>query len=569
MSKTLTELTTQIEELEKRIRAISSAQTSLSQILAIRDCIDQIKIYLEDLNTTLSNIEDSASDSELNELKARVSICEEDISAIQTDLATTQDDLSALRSDLNSTNTTVGEHTTTITNLQTTQTNLQTTQSSQASTINNINSRLTTAENNISTLTGGVDVSEIDGRISDLENGDTNPPTCCHKHYNLFNATTDIFYMRNQVYSCSKNQEIYQYFKLRYGSNSTGTLTITVLEDDIETGEIYNVNLQTNPNEFTFFRQFVSTKASRNIQLKLTSDLTISYKSLDFWLFGNNVAIYDNNRDLKVFCYDNNIYVTRYKNNNIYYGKFSNGDDIDLNNLPNTCLLDEQKYANYILFAPYTSYNTSSQQLTKYIENTFHFENAYDNRYYCLQLNDDNTFSSLTSSANITHSSEYLLSNYQYNFVIEIINSLPKISIIDSKGTYNYSDLANKMPNDWLYAVGDIDNFRTSSKAYRTLGNVTCVAKYSDGYFYYITSRTTPQYVKLCKGGNGATAYLQSDGSVNVYINFDTYVKKFNILNKTVTFIETIENCTCVYEVLDTHIIKRDISNNWTIESLS
>lgn len=630
--KTIQELTTTIEELEKRIKAISSGQSTLTQLIAIRDYLNDVQAYLNELNTTfdehintctdysddISTIKEQISNinstlegmdnvnnqqvteitEQLNEVTDKINnflgesttslaSIETDITTLQTDLATTQDDLETTQNDISSINALLGEHTTTLTNLQTAQTNLSTTQSNQASSINTntnnistnsskisaLTSRITTAENNISALTGGVDVGEIDERISLLESGENISQSCCHKQYNYHNShsTNNTLYTRIELYSCTKDKMIYQNFKLTYTSTKEGTLTIEVMKNLSLTGEKYTIDLSVNPYECTFFRQFIATSQSDTIQFKISATTDISFKTLDFWLFGTNVTIYENNNDLKVVCFDNNIYITRYVNNQLKFGKFSSANDIDLNNLPYSINMSSDSYGiNYGIFAPYVRYGSDNLQTNTYSADFLYYENNQNNNLY-LKVYDAETgsFSNFNYFSNVSHSGEYVLANYEYNFVIEILNSTPKINTLNSyNGSYGYLNMSTDMPNEWLYVNGDIDNFLSPTMSYRTLGNVTSTAKYSDGYFYYINSRIFPKYIKLCKGGNSATAYKQSDGSTNVYVNFNTYTLKYNIVNTTATFVEKIENCNYVYEVLNTHLIKKEVSNVWTIENL-
>lgn len=183
MKKDLTKLTQDLEELEKRIKAISTSYTTLAQIIAVRDSLDQLKTCFNELTTAIKEDDDDASLEQLNALSARVIVCETDILALQTDLSSTQEDLTNLQTDLSSTNTIVGEHSTTITNLQATQTSLQSAQTNMQTTISNqtntlsthttditsLKSRMTTAEANIGALTNGIDVGTLEDRITALE----------------------------------------------------------------------------------------------------------------------------------------------------------------------------------------------------------------------------------------------------------------------------------------------------------------------------------------------------------------------------------------------------------------
>lgn len=438
MSKTIEQLTTQIEELEKRIKIISSSQSSLSQIMAIRDCIDQIKTYLEDLNTTLDNIESSASDAELEALKARVSICEEDISALQTDLATTQDDISTLQSDLNTTNQTVGEHTTTITNLQTTQTNLQTTQSSQASTISSIDNRLTTCENNVNALTGGVDISQYETRLKNLEPVNNLFQSYVHKHYDFRDAMPDdfIFYTREYFYTCKPNVSIFQEFKLSYEFTGTGTMTVEMYENNTFTGETYTIDLEKNPNTYTIIREFCPTARANNIMLKCTTLSTITYKSLDITMHGQELFVFEGNQDLKVTCFNNNVYITRYYDDHIKYGKFAPTDTIDIDNLSNSRPYnDAHGYHNYIMFAPFPKceypYTAYSELNDDYL-----FKISHKNYLVGCPASQDLTDKAIDrSNTSHSYSNDFLPALYAYSFMPTITNSIILYKTLNKNGS--------------------------------------------------------------------------------------------------------------------------------------
>lgn len=183
MKKDLTKLTQDMEELEKRIKAISTSYTTLAQIIAVRDSLDQLKTCFNELTTAIKEDDDDASLEQLNALANRVLVAETDITTLQTDLSSTQEDLTTLQTDLSSTNSIVGEHSTTLTNLQATQTSLQSAQTNMQTTISNqtntlsthttditsLKSRMTTAEANIGALTNGIDVGTLEDRITALE----------------------------------------------------------------------------------------------------------------------------------------------------------------------------------------------------------------------------------------------------------------------------------------------------------------------------------------------------------------------------------------------------------------
>lgn len=618
--RTIEQLNTLLEELEKRIKNISTAQNTITQLQAILTCMSDVQDYLKELNHAFDSHVQECDDytqeinnlqnqidlitkqlndlnyddetiaqikADLSELQARLSnfignshataeTLENDLSELQTELALTQEDLSSLQADISSANQTIGEHTTTITNLQTTQTNLQTTQSNQASTISSIDNRLTTCENNVSTLTGGVDVGEIDNRISILESNLGAP--CAHEEYKFSEATpyNYTFFTREYFYSCAKQTPVYQVLKIKYSNVSATTLTIKIYEEMVETGESYTVDLTKNPNEYQIVKQFVASKCANNIMLCFVADNAITYTTFDMWILGNNITLYNYNQDLKVACFENNIYLTRLYDDCVKYGKFSATDTIDIDNLPNQLPYhdDEGRCFKYYYFSPFLDTNSYALKYNKIIDNCFFRENAYNLITGLLRFKDDGSLFIFNTTLNSMAGGEVVSTHYRYALNFHIRNSKPQATSLNYGGHTELFKNTNIISGEWLYVAGLQNNHNTFDAGGELHENLQAVALNEDGCFYFFNKREITQAIKICKGGNFATAYKQQDGSINVYVSNGLSTSKYiltlvdeNLKTYSCVFEQTFDDCLAYYETINNNVLKKTKSG-WVLQTL-
>ena len=619
--RTIEQLNTLLEELEKRIRSISTAQKTLNQINEILAYIQDVQDYLQQLQTTFDShvqecddysndianlqtqidtinqtINNLNTDNEttnqlktsLSELQTKVDefignssttaeTLQNDISALQTDLGSCQDDITDIESEISAINSSIGEHTTTITNLQTTQTNLQTTQSSQASTINNINSRLTTCENNVSTLTGGVDLAEYENRLSSLEPVNNLFQSYVHKHYDFHNASPKNFtlYTREYTYTCKPNAFVYQEFRIAYNFEGEGMMTVELFENNEATGEIYTIDLAQNPSQCVLHRTFCSATRSHNIMLKCVATSAITYKTVDITMHGQEIFIFEDNQDLKVACFNNNIYITRYYDDHIKYGKFASTDTIDIDNLPNSRPYnDVHGYHNYIMFAPFPRCDHPYTAYTK-INDEFMLKVTHKNHFIACPASQELTNASADRTNELhSYSNDFLPALYAYSYMPTITNSIVVYKTLDINGlTYDQNYVKIDGVTEWLYCNAVKCNYQTSEDEPFLPKNMATVALADDGNFYLLFGRQTysPYYYKVCKGGIYATGYIQQDETINAYISFGNYVEHYQILKnsngkyKICNFIKKIEDCLCVYELFNGNLLKKTKSG-WILD---
>jgi hypothetical protein len=68
-----------------------------------------------------------------------------------------------------------------------------------------------------------------------------------------------------------------------------------------------------------------------------------------------------------------------------------------------------------------------------------------------------------------------------------------------------------------------VNNNLTLESNYVLDSGLMAVALNEDGYFYLLPQKSLSYVVKIARG-KSATAYLQTDGSINVYIKKDKYI---------------------------------------------
>lgn len=626
MKDELKKLQKEFEELEKHLSTVTSANFTFSELSAMRIYLENVQKYILSLTNAFSQHQISCQEystqinglqEQINQINAKLEegtainldeinlqietltlnlddviaqLCairggsdnsifnlDNEISDLQTEIGYITDQIEAINTEISTQNTHIGDLQSQVNNLSSTQNTLTTAQSSLSSRVSGIDNRLTTAEANISTLTGGVDVAYLDERITNLEN--TNGPTCAHETYSFHNATPTNYtlYTREYYFSCSKEEMLYQKMKLTYTSQGTGTLTITFFEEQVELPEQITVDLAKHPYEYEFSRQFLPTKKANNIMVKAVSTTEITYETFDLWLFGKNVVLYNYDQDLKVECFNGCAYLTRYYENDFKYGKFSDLTQIDLNNLPNSRVYhDANGYARYIKFMPHLRSTYPYETYSRFNDESIYFEELGNNHYISSLASQ-----SLDSTTKIFHNDvsvsggELNCSWCTYDTAFHIRNSLPRVNNPHIKGSnYDYESLPTYKTGEWFFVTPVVDNFKTMDTGPLKMSLANSIALHEDGYFYFIMQiKPVKQVLKLCKGGNYATAYQLNDETINVYISYNTYVKKI-ILLKTGTYKyeisseEIIDGCSCVYELLNTHLIKKT-SNGWVIEQIT
>jgi len=111
-----------------------------------------------------------------------------------------------------------------------------------------------------------------------------------------------------------------------------------------------------------------------------------------------------------------------------------------------------------------------------------------------------------------------------------------------------------RMPESITYASPVINNYLTFENSKDYISSINVIVRGVSGYFYILNNYNENTIKYKIQKGEYASAYLQQDGTINVYIvqNTTTYKYNFSIDTTNKTYIqnsyEVISNCEYVYE---------------------
>lgn len=615
---TISKLQAELEELEKRLKAISNAQSTLSHLIAIRDYFDKVQEYLEiikdeyssssssctecnekiadlqeqinTINNTITNLPSGGGDVDLGEIElsiqnltneienikngsdANLMSLSTDISTLQTEIGYIQDQIDERTTEISAINTQIGDMQNTITNLSSTQNSMTSAHTSMNNSINSLGTRLSTAEANISTLTGGVDVSAIEERLNQLET-DVHTVPFLFKDFNYgFTPKDFILHSREYSYSVEKGSYVKQLFTLHYTSSGVGTLSVQLLLDKEEVKTV-EVDLTKNPNCYTLEHNFVAKEHTQNMKIIVTGTSTYTFNGISLEIFGKKIRFFPYDEEIKVYCFNNKIYLTRYQDGVVKYGKFAHDDEIDLENLPETMELCDDDSDGYT-FVAYGPLNYPTK-----------FPNGLYEVIYKIGIDNKTRLDVITKTDNLGLSLIGTTKNcgslmlgghkqtpYAYSARYGVAT---RCALQESISNFDYANIAEA--GDWIACEPIHRNFMREDEVegehtYSQLPTkqISAIALGENGYYYYLNHDTVQKYVKIAKGLS-CFAFAKTFYTANVYIFDGKNIQKYfvNITQQTCTFIETITDCDCVYETYNDKIIKHTISTNtWSIETL-
>lgn len=551
--------TTQIQDLQEQINSINSAlENQPSQDVDLSEVTTQIQALNLNLQSCQQQIETLSQDTTIN-----LSLISNDISTIQTELSIINETLSAHNSEIEQINTSIGSINTNISNLTTAQNNLTTSQNNLSSTVTDINNRLSGVENNIDAITGGVDLSELDSRVEMLE---TNPITTnivmANKYPMYLNLKQNTpSYSLNYYYKSDNSDFIYQKFIIKYNSLQEGTLTINLLQNNINVGT-YEINLNTNPSTYEINYSHFPTNNYQTFQFIFNSTTEVKFEELEAIFWGNNIEFFETDKNLKAICFDNKIYILKYENNKVLEACFDVDDELDL---LSSDFIQPQNVENLDI-ARCVTYGPIMRSLSGVIncvKNCYVIENSLNNKM---------GLTTITPSTNSIDYSEIDISNISRIYMCDtfssgistyIENGMPIICFGSNSGTSKLTigNLTNFKSGNWYFATPVRENnYINLQSPLRKRDDMIILAYNEDGYLYAINGRQAKSVTRIGKGGKFATGFYQTDGTINVYINkgFNTY--KYNLsLNSNnsfiSTYIEKIENCDCYYELINQNAI--------------
>lgn len=624
---TIESLQAEIEELEKRIKAISNAQTLHQGLDSLLNYFQSIKEYLEDVQelltdanadhtdittaiTTLSStvsslagritaLENAETEVDLTQIESAISNLntlitnlkdgsnatiadlEDDISDLQTDLGNLEDRVETNEDDISDINTDLGTMQTSINNLTTAQNSLTSTQSNLTSTVSGINSRLTAVETNVNSLTGGVDLSAFQAKLDELDNA-------CTWKQNYFKHIFDIncspqnnyLYFNELKFSANMDTPITIKIKLKYSSTaSAGFATFMATANNYSSLINQQIDFSTNQTILEVTKTYILNNRFHEIKFTLNSYSNITVSTLEVEVFGSGVMQYGVNRDVEAMCCNDKILVLKRGADNIMYKIYDRSaiNTISFSNFTNQLNnydSSEQKYYLKYDITPYgfTQNNTMQELMFGLIKtapnlvSTIEPLDAYTG---------SNSFFNKTTFNNVSFS--FKLAGTMYSepklFCVDASATDSKMSFSqfsspNGKSAFAVSNLSFK--KYWFWCKPIENNYITvGSGVISSNSQLKILGLYKDGYVYFINGITS-NAIKLAKGFF-ATGYMQENGSINVYVSdyFKTtkITLSYNSSNNKYEIISStlIDEYNVVYELYDNKAIGQKLIGTWQV----
>lgn len=559
MNSTIENFTQKLEELKKRLKAISTSQNVLSKLNALQDYFSQIQDYLNAINTSFSehitesedystsintlqtqleeiqqqiqnlpNLNDfnlpqmqadiatlqndlstlkGTSNSSISNLEAQIATIQADISTITAQISTLQSNISKNSSDISTLKSTTQNHSTTLTNLTSTQNTL-------TNTVNNINNRLSSAESELSAITGGIDLTELDARVDDLEKMSPTLTLVDSKKIIInktYNNVSD-YLLRNIMFGGSPNGKLYARVKIEYSSSTNLKHTFGInVNGNYASSETINTN--NYPSEYQtdiFYNCFDNSVV---FALKLTTVNQIKIKSIKIDIFCKNANYIEYDPEIYVSCFNNEIYITKKTDNSYKFGKFT-PENVSITEFPYEIIYDFNDKINRLFYVPKTTGENDVYQ--SYEDSIVTYDSDSIIRRY---TNIDETMSNLSLQVQETYN--YFYSNPVPSYFDDFSHMFVRVDTIYFQRIFNSTSTIflgsnGLVKNDkWTFCAPIINNYQTLGSTHKNLNTIDGVCLNVDGYFYYL--KHSKQVLKLGRGIY-ASAYLQQDGTINAYI---------------------------------------------------
>ncbi len=679
METTLAQLKTQIDELEKRIKALSNQVTTQGYMTGLKTCLEniqslfttyqeQLNKHLEDykthtdaydlhiadyeqiaqtvesiqtqinsLSSTLDSLEGVSADVEdlkgdistINSTLATLGSVTQDISDLESAVATINStisglsnvstDISNLKSDVNEINTTLSqlnEVSADMENLQDDIASINSTLSSMSGVsqdIEDIEDDITTINSSISSLSSSIsDLEDADSalssRITTLENASSsgsggqtggessdNETAASYDSWQKDSAWALVHQPDSSGFStpkcqfkCKPNTRVILSFELNGAVLTAGTASATrYIRFYLNEDKVKDINLNYSPTDFTFYGSysFIATKAYNYFSVYSLLGSLQRYKSYTLSVEGVNVQILNKDLPITIRCFNDNYYILKKDktDNNLYYAiqpknslntNESSMTKIEYADLPcpiayealvpNTKVVNgvvqfDENYESQFKIAGIEAKKEHKVKILKYQSNEWSIDYDWDAlnttcaEYICGGIGKPPT-SATTPDGNV-------MFVVDYNGLVGFVGG----------GTNN--EFFISINNNFLYS----SNYRMGAVVRDNNNKIGSPSDFRGVIVYDITSmknifipqETSSYIVEIADGGN-VTAFYQTDGSINVYLNRGANVYKYVLqknssgqyeLNSTVT---KIENATRYEELYDgKYIVYRDME--WEI----
>lgn len=554
--KSYEQLNLTVEELEKRLKYLKKDETTNLNGL------DSRLSTVESNYSTLSS-QTQTNTSNISSLQSTTQTNVGNITSLQNTVSTNSGNISSLQ---NLTQTHTG-------NISSLQNAIQT----HAGNISSLQNTVSTNTNNITTLQNTVtshtsSISSLDGRVETLENANCNSEIIetinCFDIKN-FPMNLDTFGTYENFFTCFFTCETTSYVKLKLdfeieinNSEQRAKTFNVLLNGTVIDSHSYTVNGIENKT-YTVEYTFMPTSQNNNIQYKSTETTTTKRTchtkliNCHVEICGRNIEILNHENDFKVFLSQNKYYITKNSGSTAEYKILNYGEtDITSNYLsvPRPVYAIDDPLANSTDRYNYTFFNYQIYPVINFNSTTNKFEiDSSDLNIATVSCVGYNTLKSLMSTVpkhstgmqRLSYSGEYSISSPGAkksgdNFVID--TSAANTYAVKEKGNHYliFTDGVTNLTSALYYQVtlngvlvpGKwVHNEAVFAKDWETTPNrhYACVATNEFGENYLFTQREATYSLYIGKGSQ-TSAYMQSDGSINVYLSKANRIYKY-VLN--------------------------------------
>lgn len=525
-NNTLTKLKAQIEEIEKRIKAISLQVTTSSQISAIKLCLDELKNLLDqyqaEYETLITDYDSHKTDYE--ELLAEYNEHKQNYETFYNDYTQHKQDFHILSTSFNGlSQSNMLEHSTMQDGISLAFSKISDLTQEQT----NLNQRMDYLEetgggNNNSSSSDVVETTNIFDRV--LLKYDFTVSTSCYTPIVYFYCNpTQILKISARIYGRTLSEP-----------TSTPSMTLKVNEKTIRSELVEKIN---GYYEYTMSEYYFPGQSFNELIVQTNLNTNYIVTECEIILEGRNIHVLNDERRLTINCFDNKYYVVNKSFSNYFtFGVVERGNLTTkvLNALPNVS-------SQYITYANSRLNLVPAFQLgTTYVAH----EDYPEGLAFPYMAGKNPACPSLARLNADRRPTEYLSWSHTITSLKPLVTGCGNgglcLLLVNTNGEPKYCGYGGIVANgdlcyngeqikgDWLNIMPVRNNNCVMGDTVDTFHGYILSNKNMENYFYPDLDST--YFIELGVGLY-PTAYYQPDGTINVYINKNCDVYKF-ILEK-------------------------------------
>lgn len=494
----ISKIKTQIEEIEKRIKAIAMQMTTTSQITAVKLCLDEIKQLLIDFGT---QFDEHTSDYETH----------------KQNYETLLGNYNSLYSNFNS-------H---LENYEIGKTENNSAHSELSQDIENLTTLLQDLE---------AQADALDSRIAVLEEsagGGTDTPTTLQTETTKFMEytfiepcimTSSIYYSPRVYFTCELTQPIEIQYTIQGSISGDKYNSIKIyINDDVMIRSVYNSVESGNFKYELDPVYYYSTKKLNHVMLEAQVSAATHISKCSVKIIAKNINIFNEERNVRIICFNNKYYISYPTANGFILYGVQDKNNLALNVTDLTQYNFQNLHLKYerLFLLPALQQDTQILTYDETYQGSFLFGALYGDQTKKVQsicLNSENLLemeSDWTFSATCL---DVLPQGIGDGSEVFISTSTQGTIYMVGRGTLNKSITYNNelLDGHWFYVCFVKNNNLLIGSEYTSFDGF--VAWRDDDMNVFFPDIQSTYCVEIAPGKN-ATAYMQTNGNIYVYIS--------------------------------------------------